>query len=85
MLMSGREGAPGQCVFQPAGMLFKACSLLLLFLKCAEDTAAEIDDRTTEWLHPLSDGQGIFEALHWAAEEFCVVATARKVRGLAEP
>lgn len=53
MLMSGREGAPGECVFQPAGMRFKACSLLLLFLKCDEDTAAEVDDRTTEWASPI--------------------------------
>ena len=53
MLMSGLKGAPGECVFQPAGMLFRACSLLLLFLKCAKDTAAEIDDRTTEWASPI--------------------------------
>ena len=29
-------------------------------------------------------GKALFEAVHWATEELSVVATARKVRGLAE-
>ena len=66
-------------------MLIKACSLLLLYLKCAKDNPAKIEDRTAEWLHPLSDRKALVEAVHWATEELSVVATALKVRGLAEP